>query len=313
LGLLSRRRSAFEQMENEIAGLTSRRTVLADRLSRADVDIERALCDRRRQLVETDSDESNVESTQVGQLREARAGFADAVGALDGKIAEAVARLDAARDRAMREAAAKELAAAVEGLTRVHDELAAVAAKVAPAISAVLAKLPAPHLVAPERVKAFADGIVEALQVVAREGQSHASRLISGAAQICEPVAQQPVTQPPPAIERAPIFLLGRSRWEENGETITSGPHCTVSPPAPIARAAIEFGHAIEAGSDLAVTLQMRQPPSYANYAPADCLDISQPKPLTKPLGSPTAAPVLIHSEFDRGRGGFASVMRNPR
>jgi hypothetical protein len=112
-------------------------------------------------------------------------------------------------------------------------------------------------------------------------------------------------------IERQEIFLLGRSRWEENGETIASGPHRTVSPPIEIAKLAIQHGHAIAAGSDLAVTLQMRQPPSYANYAPADCLDISQPKPAIKPSGTPTAALPPIHSEFvGRPRVGTARVAR---
>ena len=118
---------------------------------------------------------------------------------------------------------------------------------------------------------------------------------------------------PAPAIERQEIFLLGRSRWEENGETITCGPHCTVSPPIEIAKLAIQYAHAIQAGSDLAVTLQMRSPPNYAVFPAADCLDISQPKPVIKPVGTPTAALPVIHSEFARARAGTATVARNSR
>ena len=100
-------------------------------------------------------------------------------------------------------------------------------------------------------------------------------------------------------IERTQIFVLAPSKWTEpSGEVVTVGTHVTCSPPAQIAARAIEFGHAVEAGSEFAQILQMRQPPCYANYPESDCADISRPKQLIKPPGGLTAASPPIHSEF---------------
>jgi hypothetical protein len=309
LGLLSRRKNGLTA---ELESLQHRKSQLTALLSAAEQRLAEHIQDRQRRLLESDLADGQPVEALVVRFADERDAVVAALTTIDSKIMDAQACVDRERDRIRRETGSKELAAAVEGLTRVHDELAAVAAKVAPAIAAVLAKLPPPHLVAPERVKAFADGVIEALQVVVHEGQSHAARLISGDAQVVRAIAE-PVKPPAPAIERREVFVLQPSCWRENGEVFTAGAHCTVSPPVEIAKLAIQHGHAIEAGTPLAVTLQMRQPPSYANYAPADCLDIGQPKPVIKPVGTPTAALPAIHSEFNRGRGGFATVLRNAR
>jgi hypothetical protein len=306
VGFLRRR----SNLETELASLHTRRDLLSKQLTTVEGKLDEATARRQVHLLEGDLEVLDGEPVIVERLRDEKAAVTDALTTIDAKIVDAQRRCAEEQDRIKRDAAVKKLNAAAEDLTKLASELSTVSSKIPNVLSAVLELLPVPPVSQP-RVSAFVDGVLEALEVAAREARSHVAQITAGVGMVCEPVAQQPVTPPPPEIERAPIFLLGRSRWEENGETITGGPHCTVSPPAPIARAAIEFGHAIAAGSPLAVTLQMRQPPSYANYAPADCLDISQPKPLIKPTGGPTAASLPIHSEFvGKARIGTARVAR---
>jgi hypothetical protein len=310
VGFLRRR----SNLETELAALQTRRDLLAKQLTTVEEKIAEATARRAAHLLEGDIEVPNEEPVIVERLRDERAATLDALNTIGHRIVEAESKLVAERDLAMRSTAAKELTAAADALGRVADEVAAAIAKVAPALDDVLGRLPLPHVILKTNVESFAASVVEALRAEVGEARAYIVRLTSGDAALVTPRPDDVKTAAtPPIVERREVFLLGRSRWQENGETITSGPHCTASPPVEIAKLAIQHGHAIEAGSDLAITLQMRQPPSYANYAPADCLDIGQPKPLTKPPGSPTAALPLVHSEIARGRGGFATVGRNAR
>jgi hypothetical protein len=306
MGFLRRRSS----LETELSALQTRRDLLTKQLATTEARLDEALTSRRARLLEGDDLDAPHESPVIERLRDERAAVVDALTSLDVKLLDAQQRLAEEQDHIKRDAAVKELAAVVEVLTPVHDELAAVAAKVAPALSAVLVKLPPPHSVLPERVGGFLDGVLEATRTVASEAQSHSSRLVAGDAQVVREVSE-PVIPPAPKIERQEIFLLQPSCWRENGEVFTAGTHCTASPPVEIARLALQFGHAIETGGELAVTLQMRQPPCYAHFAESDCVDISQPKQLTKAVGSPTAASAPMYSEFvGMARVGTARVAR---
>jgi hypothetical protein len=312
MGLLSRRRSAFEQLENEIAGLRSRRDVLAGRLARADADIEQALSDRRRQLVEADPDQGNIEPIHVAQLRDTRDSFADAIKALDLRIVEAEERLNQERDRSKREAAARELNGVTNELTKLADDYAAVVSRLPAMLAGVIDKLPQ-AVVSKSHTEMFANEVLAALRMVVSEARSYAAQIVSGSAQICEP-AQQPANPPAPAIERREVFLLVNGKWPELDGTIsTSGAYTTCSPPASIAARAIEFGHGVDPLSDNAIVLHQRCPPRYGFFPPADCTDINEPKPDKLPAGSKTITSPPIHSEFARGCGGFATVARNPR
>jgi hypothetical protein len=198
--------------------------------------------------------------------------------------------------------AAKELTAAADALDRVAGEVAGVIAKAPAALSAVLDRLPQ-AVISKSHTEMFANEVVAALRLAVSEARSHAAQIVSGGAQICVPSPQQPVNPPSSTIARQQVFILAPSKWTEpNGVVVTSGTHTTASPPAEIARLAIEHGHAVPAGSEFAQVLQMRQPPSYAVYSESDCVDISKPKELTKPPGAPTAALPVFHSEFARGR-----------
>jgi hypothetical protein len=312
LGLLSRRKNALDELTSELESLQHRKSQLAALLSAAEQRLDEATRDRQTRLLESDLTNGPPIEVPVFRFTDERDAVVAALAAVDSKLLAAQASVDKERDRIQREASSKELAAVVEGLTRVHDDLAAVAAKVAPALSAVLARLPPPHVVAPERVKAFLDGVIEAVQTVASEAQTHAARLISGDAQVAcaitEPVKSEAALR---IIERREIFILAPSKWvEPSGEVITAGPHVTASPPVEIAKLALQHGHALEPLSEHAIVLRQRAPPNYACFSPQDCVDLTQPKS-TKPPGAPTAALPLIHSEFvGQARVGTARVAR---
>src|SRR5262249_53571177 len=155
-------------------------------------------------------------------------------------ILDVQVRIDQERDRIQREAAAKELATSSDKLAGVAADLAGVAARIQPALSDVLGRLPPPHAVAPERIKAFADGLVEALQVEVDGGRRSTARLVAGDAVVVSPPAEETKPPPAPIVERQQVFVLAPSKWQEpDGSISTSGAHCTVSPPIEIARAAI--------------------------------------------------------------------------
>jgi hypothetical protein len=308
MGLLSRRKNGLTA---ELESLQHRKAQLTAMLTAAEQRLDEATRDRQTRLLESDLTNGPPIEVPVFRFTDERDAVVAALTAIDAKILDAQASVDRERDRIRRETGSKELAAAVEDLAHVQGELAAVAAKVAPALSAVLAKLPAPHPVSPERVGAFLDGVLEAAQTVIHEAQSHAGRLTSGDAEVVREVSD-PVIPPAPKVERLEIFPLQPSRWvETDGSIRTVGAHVTCDPPVEVARAALANGNAILPLSDHAIVLRQRVPPCYANYPPADCLDIAQPKPLTKPVGTPTAAQASIHSEFaGHPRVGTARVAR---
>jgi hypothetical protein len=300
----------------ELDQLHARKSLLEKQLATAERELAAAVEARQKALLEGDLDtplDGQSANGLVGRLHDEKAAILTALSTMDERIAEAENRLTAERDRSKREAAAKELSSAADALDGVADEVAAALAKIPGVLDDVLNRLPLPHLILKANVQSFANAIVEALRTEVGEARRYTTMLAEGDAAVVLPRTEDAPPPPAPPIERQTIFLLGRSRWEENGETITSGPHVTTSPPIKIAKLAIQHGHAIEAGSPLAVTLQMRSPPNYAVFPASDCLDISKPKPVTKPVVTPTATPPVFHSEFAHARGGVASVARNPR
>jgi hypothetical protein len=286
-------------LENELGGLTSRRTALAERLARADADIERALADRRRRLVEADSDESVESTPQVGQLREVRGAFADAVAAIDGKIAEASTQLDEARDRARREAAAWKLNGVTDELAKLADDYAAVVSRLTAVLGAVVDRLPY-TAVSRSHTVMFANEVLVAIRMVVSESRSHAAQIASGSGQICEPAAQPSAPPPtPPAIERQSVFLRHASKWTEGDEVKTCGPHVAIELPVEVARLALSHNHAVPADSQAAAALRALQDPDYS-FWPADrCADLTQPRPAPQPAEQTITTPV-VHSGFTR-------------
>jgi hypothetical protein len=292
----------------EIDGLHTRRDLLSKQLTVVEEKIAEATAARQVHLLEGNLDAPG-EPVIIERLRDEKSAVIDALAAIDVKVVDAQRRLAEEQDSRRREVASRELTASADALAAVSADLAGVVARIPAALADVLSRLPAPHAVSPERIKTFADGLVEALQAEAGEARAYIVRLGSGDAPVISSRAEE--TKPPsPIVERREVFLLGPSRWTEpNGEVLTSGTHTTCSPPASIAACALEFGHALEPLSAHAIVLRQRIPPNYGPYAAEDCIDLAEPRP-TKQVGTPTAALPPIHSEFvGRPRVGTARVV----
>ena len=92
----------------------------------------------------------------------------------------------------------------------------------------------------------FAPQLATTGDAALQETDSYAATVASCHAAIKNEPKSIELPKPPKPVERMPVFLRGPSKWREpDGEVITAGPHCTVSPPAAIARAALEFGHTV--------------------------------------------------------------------
>jgi hypothetical protein len=302
----------------EVDGFLVRKDMLVKQLTVVEEKIAEATASRRARLLEADDLEPTPEQALlVERLRDERSAVIDALAVIDSKIMDAQASVDQERDRIQRETGSKELAAVVEDLIHVRDELTTVAAKVAPALSAVLAKLPPPHLVAPERVGAFLTGVLEAQQAVISEGRSHAARITAGSAQVVRESTPEPATPPPAPIARMEILPLQKSKWlEGDGSIATSAAYTPCSPPLEIARAALANGLAFDVLSPQATALRMAWPACYAYVPAADCHDLTKPKQLANPPADDqgdqnqlTAAALAVHSEFvGRPQIGVATV-----
>jgi hypothetical protein len=309
MGFLRRR----SNLETELAGLHTRRDLLTKQLATTEARLDEALASRRARLLEGDDLDAPHESPVIERLRDERSAVTDALAAIDAKLVDAQRRLAAEQDSCRREAAAKELTAAVDQLDRVAADLAAAIAKIPGVLDDVLNRMPLPHVILKANVESFAASVVEALRAEAGEARRYITRLVEGDAALVTPRPDVRTAAPPPIVERREVFLLAPSRWTEpNGEVLTGGPHATCSPPAAIAARALELGHALEPLSEHALVLRQCASPNYACFSPQDCVDLTEPKS-TKSPGSPTATLPLVHSEFNRGRAGFASVLRNAR
>jgi hypothetical protein len=299
----------------ELDGLNTRRDLLAKQLAVAQQRLDEALAARQVHLLEGNLDAPNGEPVIIERLRDERVATLDALNTLGQRITETENKLATERDLALRSAAGKELSTASDKLAAVSADLTGVVARIPAALAGVLARLPAPHAVSPERIQAFANGLVEALQGEVSEARAYATRLTEGDAALVPPRVDDDAKAPPaPIIERQTVFVLQPSRWlEPNGEVLTSGMHTVCDPPAETARTALANGTALDPLSDHAIDLRQRVPPRYGNYPPQDCVDLNAPKPEKLPAGSETITSPAIHSEFNRGRGGFATVQRNSR
>ena len=215
----------------ELDQLRARKSLLEKQLLVAERELAAAVEARQQVLVEGDPvEQPNERPDLVARLRDEAEAVRNAITTVSQRIAETEAKLAAERDLAMRSTAAKELSSATDALAAVATDLAAVANRLPGALADVLAKLPPPHAVLPERIQAFAGGLVQALQTEIGEARAYSLRLAAGDAAVISSRAEE--TRPPaPAIERTPIFLLAPSRWTEpTGEVLTGGTHTTCNP-----------------------------------------------------------------------------------
>ena len=281
MGIFKRKNGAdaISTIEGEIEAMRARRTKLHAQLATAEAELERAIADRRRHLVEedVDGDANHHPRDVVGHARDHRDGLIDAIAELDQRIAAVETKLVEARDRLAREAAAKELNALAEALDATVERFREAADGMTAAVVPIAHLVPhsSPTLAArlTELTRDAAAAVGELL-VMAR---THAEQVIAGTGTIRHPPAPAaPAPAVPPDVPRRVIFVRANSSWQEPDGTIaTAGIHSTPSVPVKIAEQALRNNTALVPGSEIAQKLLQIEGPDWGKPHPNDCVDLA--------------------------------------
>jgi hypothetical protein len=295
----------------ELEQLRARKDALEKQRLVAERELASAIAARQTALLEGDIDTPLDDQSNglVGRLNDEKAAVLAAIVTIDGRISEAQSRHAAECEIAMRSAAGKGLSSAADSLDRVADEVASTLSKVPAVLDDVLNRMPLPHLVEKANLKVFSDAIVEALRAEVSEARRYTTRLAAGDVALISPRQEEIKPPPVPAIARLEILPLQKSKWlEADGSVSTTAAFTACSPPAPIAKRAIELGLAFDVLSNEAIALRMSMPQCWAHIPAEDCADLTQPKS-AKPPGAPTTAAPAVHSEFiGQPRTGTATI-----
>jgi hypothetical protein len=293
--LFRQKSDSIADAEREVADLERRRARLADQLQHSEAEYSALLSERRVQLVETDCDLAGREP--INSLRDRVAELSEAIGEIDSRISTSQTKLGELRDQATRQAEAarrrKEIEAARAALVQFAAAADALVEKLRP-----LAILGAESAAAADNMKAFAPQLVTNVEVGLAHSEAYITQMLAGGAPIKhEPMPIEPPPPKPPEIERQLVFLRQASRWMEGDEVRTCGPHVMIELPVEVARAALEFNHAVPVGSQVAADLRALQDPCYAYWPPDRCADLTQPRTAPQPPEQTVTAP-SVHSEF---------------
>jgi hypothetical protein len=262
--LFRQKSGSIADLERELAALRQKRDGLQTRLSGAEFAVEQAVADRRARLVESDTDDEAPD--RVAAARERRDAITDGLDEIDQRVAAAVARLDAEKDRQARKAEGesrqRQIAQAKEALTEFITRSEALVSALQP-----LAPVAIETGACGANVQLLSRQLAIDVEVGLREASSYVERVLAGG----EPIRSEPTPieppppppPPPPAIERRSVFLRYAGRWLEGDETKTSGAHTIVGLPVEVARAALEFNHAVPVDSQAAADLRAIMDPGY--------------------------------------------------
>jgi hypothetical protein len=306
MGLFRGAKTGVGDLERELDQLRTRRKALLSQQQTAAAALQRAREDRRTRLLESDDlDAAGADREKVKglvlRLADELDAVADALATVDAKLAEAEGKLAAERDRAKRDAEAGRCRTELDTVRTELSELRAKFATMADAMRAV-DRVPA-MLAARENLERLGAQLLVGIGLGLADGESYIQQMLAEHAPIrVEPVAPV-VPAPQPTVERKAVFLRHAGRWREaDGEVITAGKHCTVSPPIAIALAAIEHGHAVDPESRVAQELRRLQDPDFAWQPPGSCRDIS----IAEPAEVMHATEPLRHTGLPGGRTGTA-------
>ena len=262
--------------EAEIEAMRIRRGALAGQLATAESSLAAMIADRRRHLVEedTDADAAHHPRNAVASLRDHIDAITDALATLDGKITEAEAKLASQRDQAEREAAARELTAMVDGLLAAVDKFSASAGELVEQVAPLVPRVPymAPDIAG--RLAVWTRDVSLAATEISQMARTHAAQVAAGEAGIRRPAPPPP----PPAlpVPRRPVFLLVAGRWPDTDGERTASRHTVVDLPVPIADRAVQLGLAItDTNGERARKLAEFESPDYARVSPDVCIDLT--------------------------------------
>jgi hypothetical protein len=308
---LFRAKNGVADAEKEIDGLKTRRKALLAQHQTATAALARAKEDRRTRLLESDLDAAGADREKVKglvlRLADELDAVADALATVDGKLADAEGKLLAERERGKRDAERQRRQEQLDAARAARNEFKEVAARMVEAL-APLTSVGVMSAAAHTNLAYLAGELDKGLTAAFDEVAQYISMVSAGTVEI---KIEPPVPHAPPsapAIERMPIFLRAPSRWREaDGEVVTAGPHCTVSPPVDVARAALQFNHAVEVDSETARALRAQMDPDYGWWAADRCCDLTQPAPAPGQPEVHVSEPAR-HSEFAPPAGPYAGA-----
>ena len=269
------------EIEAELSGLRERREQLAARLTETKQDIEAALLDRRRALVEAVDDQPL--SRRVDELRATAEALQDAILEVDRRIVAAEKDIANARGRAAVDAEVRTRQGHLAELSAASAEFAPAATRLAKALGALSAASPTAAS-AGAYINNLKNELKAAVESAVSEVQSYLAMLDAGnVAPRPQPESPPPPAPPPPRGPRKAVYLMVDGKWtEDDGKVCSRTRYNDVELPERIATVALQHGHAIEKTDERARGLRVTRGSDYSPIAPALCIDITLPRP--KPL-----------------------------
>jgi hypothetical protein len=265
------------KLEAEIEVMRTRRGALAGQLATAESNLAAMIADRRRHLVEEDTDAAAAHHPRdaVASLRDHVDAITDALATLDSKIIEAEAKLVAMRDQAERDAAAKELTAMADALLAAVEKFSAASVELGEQAAPLVPRVPyCPPDIA-GRLAVWTRDVSLAATELSQMARTHAAQVAAGEASIRAPAPPPPL---PPAlpIPRKPVFLLVAGKWQDTDGEQSAARHRVVHLPVAVADRAVQLGLAItETNGERARKLAELDSPDYARLSPDVCTDLT--------------------------------------
>jgi hypothetical protein len=253
-----RKTNGTEALERELAAARARREQLQGRRIDAQRELDRAIAERRRTLVEVDPDDGRIAKDIVRNARDLVEEIDDAIAHLSARITEIEHKIAAEQEKSRREQAAGELARYADALA---DAIGAFEISIGPLVKAippVVGRTPLANLDYGRGVERLLSEVATELHLVVTNAKDHCVALLTAeTVTIRRPEAPVEVLPSAPQIDRLNVLVLADNiKWRE-GVTIKVAPrYGYASPPKPAAERAIKACLAVLADSETARRLR---------------------------------------------------------
>jgi hypothetical protein len=209
-------------IERELSGFRERKAALEARLEAADVELARAIEQRRQRLVEADVDEETGTRTRdlIASLRDTVNGLADALSEVGARLGSTESKLLAERERIERETASRELTKHVDTLAMALDGFATAGAALVAAVQSVAPRVEHANA-SPEWTSTMVESVGFAARALVDRGRSRAVMIAAGNVAILQPSPPRAEPAPEPEIPRQEIYSHRRVCWSEGDQVKT--------------------------------------------------------------------------------------------
>jgi hypothetical protein len=243
MAFLKRKASGEKALEAELIDLINRRELLQQKLATARTALAAASNERRMSLLDASLDDetaANRRDTAVRDAKDAIESLSDALAALGEKISDREVKLADLRDRAEREAVARQATAEVEALVSVVEKFREVSTRLTAAIEPLATRISSAADFLP-RTQLLLSDIATVSAQLADEGRSYAAQVESGH----KPLHHAPIMHAPePAapVERLQVYVRTPIKWREGAQTMMAARYTFADPPKSVAELALARG-----------------------------------------------------------------------